>query len=155
MKISNGNFDGNPAIHKNLTIRYLATGTTTPPWDTIDDVFYDDLGTVLYDHQKVIRNGQVRGDRDIPVNTPRGSPDCSGDLWSPRYTYAGIDPVTVPSGTYPDAMKYTVKILDDPLYSKTTTDTYWFANNVPVPVKTTLTDPEKNITYTSELTGWG
>jgi hypothetical protein len=59
-----------------------------------------------------------------------------------QFTFAGIEPVTVPAGTYPTASKYTST-------NKGTTSTFWTAPGVPGFVKTVTGDA------TMELNGWG
>jgi hypothetical protein len=59
-----------------------------------------------------------------------------------QFTFAGIEPVTVPAGTYPTASKYTLK-------SQGITTTYWTAPGVPGFVKTVSGD------VAMELNGWG
>jgi hypothetical protein len=63
--------------------------------------------------------------------------------------------VTVPAGSFPEAMKYTRKNSDDSVYSTETVITYWFAPGVPVPVKWAVDDPVKGLVFTYELKGWG
>lgn len=64
------------------------------------------------------------------------------DVKSVEFTFAGIEPVTVPAGTYPTASKYTAK-------SQGITTTYWTAPGVPGFVKTVSGD------VAMELNGWG
>ena len=67
-------------------------------------------------------------------------------------TEAGTDPVTVPAGTYPDAVKYTARFSDG------TPITFWVAPDVPVPVRYDF--PDKYLDgidpfRSYELAGWG
>ena len=61
-------------------------------------------------------------------------------------TFVGIEPVSVPAGSYPAASKYTRSVNE-------TTFTYWSASGIPVPVKMISSFPSGSIT--SELVGWG
>jgi hypothetical protein len=149
--------NGLSVIHENHTYGLHLEGTTGGIWDaTIDDMYYDTYGNMQSMHRRVIKDGRFLEDRDYPpVDMNRGTPDCTGEIFSPGYTYLGTDFVTVPAGAYPDAMKYSQKNADDPEYSKNTTTTYWFAHEVPVPVKWVINDPDKGLLFTYELKGWG
>jgi hypothetical protein len=155
-EISKEDFQGKPAFHQKR-LHTSTIGETSQPMDTEDteDIWYNEAHTVLYQHYRSIINGEVQKDEDVPVNTTSSLQDCSGDLWAPRYTYIGIDPVTVPAGTFPYARRYTRNISGDSLLSDSTTDTYWFASGIPVEVKTVLEDRDKSVLITRELTGWG
>jgi hypothetical protein len=102
-----------------------------------------------------VRVGEVVADETYPVDPASGVPDCSGDLFSPKYTYIGTEMLTVPVGTFPDARKYTEIIPDDPLYGKSATSTHWFAPGIPAELKRVLESREKRVLLTWELTGWG
>ena len=154
-EISNEDYQGKPAIHKRSTSVFRITAPSpSPEQTTIDDTYYDEMNTVLHQHRKVIVNGETNEDRDIPVETAGTSPDCSGDLWKPTYTYTGIDSVTVPTGTYPYARKFQANVTDLS-FSRTATITLWFAPGIPVEVKKVIEDKEKGSLFTLELTGWG
>jgi hypothetical protein len=154
-EISNEDYQGKPAIHKRSTSVFRITAPSpSPDQTTIDDTYYDEMNTVLHQHRKVIVNGETNEDRDIPVDTAGTSPDCSGDLWEPIYTYTGIDSVTVPAGTYPDARKFRANVTD-PSFSRTATMTIWFTPGIPVEVKKVIEDKEKGSLFILELTGWG
>jgi hypothetical protein len=146
---------GKPVIHENHTYG-LHPEESRALWDTtMDDMYYDEYGNMVSMHRRVIRDGEFLENRDYPpVTLNRGTPDCSGTIFEPRYTFTGIDPVTVPAGTYPGAMKYVWDTDDDPS-SKTSTVTYWFAPGVPVPVRWMFEDQEKGLLFTYELKGWG
>jgi len=58
------------------------------------------------------------------------------------YTFVGIEPVSVPAGTYPTASKYTSQY-------QGATSTFWTAPGVPGFVKMVSGDA------TMELNGWG
>lgn len=156
MEKSREDFKGQSVIHENHTYALHIPGQSAGMWDTtMDDMYYDEYGNMLSMHRRVIRDGQYLEDRDYPpVDLNRGTPDCSGEIFSPKYTYIGIDPVTVPAGSYPAAMKY-VSDADDDALSKTATVTSWFAEGVPVSVKWKIEDREKGLFFTYELRGWG
>ncbi len=149
--------NGLSAIHENHTYGLHTEGDTVGIWDTtMDDMYYDTYGNMQSMHRRVIKDGSFLEDRDYPpADMNRGTPDCTGTIFSPAYTYLGTGSVTVPAGTYPDAMEYSKKITDDPDYSKNTTITYWFAHDVPVPVKWVLEDHDKGRLFTYGLNGWG
>jgi hypothetical protein len=149
-------YRGQSAVHENHTYYLQIPGEPAASWDyTIDDMYYDEYGNMLAMHRRVIRDGEYLEDADrSPVDMKRGTPDCSGEVFSPRYTYIGIDPVTVPAGSYPAAMKY-VSDADDAALSTTATVTSWFAEGVPVSVRWRIEDPEKGLYFTYELKGWG
>ena len=148
---------GHTITHENFTYSLHFPGQAAALTDTtIDDMYYDDYGNMQSDHRQVIRDGKILEDKDYPpVNRSGETPDCSGDLFTPKYAYTGTDAVTVPAGSYPEAMKYTVWSINDPDYSTSATVTYWFIKNIPVPVKWVINDPEKSLLFTNELKGWG
>jgi len=149
--------NGLAVIHENHTYRLHLKGNGDDVWDaTMDDMYYDTYGNMQSMHRRVIKDGSFLEDRDYPpADMKRGTPDCTGTIFSPVYTYIGTGSVTVPAGTYPDAMEYSEKTTDDPDYSKNTTITYWFAHGVPVPVKWVLEDHDKGLLFTYELKRWG
>jgi len=149
--------NGLSVIHENHTYGLHVEGNGDGIWDiTMDDMYYDAYGNMQSMHRRVIKDGSLLEDRDYPpADMNRGTPDCTGSIFSPVYTYLGTDSITVPAGTYPDAMKYFQKITDDPDYRKNATITYWFAHEVPVPVKWVLEDHDKGLMFTYELKGWG
>lgn len=63
-----------------------------------------------------------------------------------KFTFVGIEPVSVPAGTYATASKYTVT-------AQGLTSTYWTAPNVPGFVKYQINT--ENGPVTTELNGWG
>jgi hypothetical protein len=155
MEKSREDFQGTSVIHENHTYFTRMPG---PGWElaqtTMDDMYYDDYGNMLSMHRRVIRDGKFLENADRPpVNTGRGTPDCSGEVFTPRYTFIGTDPITVPAGTYPGTMKYIVYNEDDQS-DKYAAATYWFAPGVPVAVKWMIEDPEEGRSSTYELKGW-
>jgi hypothetical protein len=150
-------YAGNPAILENFTytIHVTGTGVENPVVDTVmDDYYYDAYGNMISAHRRYIRGGEFLENREIPpVNQNRGSPDCSGDIYAPRYKYLGSEPVTVPAGSYPDAMKYTDNDDENSSGKGTETATYWFATGVPVPIMRKFEEP--GVVHTLKLTGWG
>jgi hypothetical protein len=156
MEMSREDSQGKFVVHENFTYGLHPAGESRALWDaTTDDMYYDMYGNMLSMHRRVIRDGEFLENRDYPpVNMSRGTPDCSGEIFAPRYTYIGIDPVTVPAGMYPGAMKY-VAYAGDGLFSKTATETYWFAPGIPVEVKWVIEDQKEGLLFTYELKGWG
>lgn len=155
-EISKENYHGKPAVHKKYTYIIHTSGLPPTMDDTsIYDTYYDSDNNVLYNHQQVVRNGVTLEDREIPVDNTDRSPDCSEWIWAPKYMYLGIDPITIPAGTFPDAMKYTTVTSDDHPDSEITTGTFWFAPGVPVEVKRIFIDRQRGSLFTMELTGWG
>jgi hypothetical protein len=63
-----------------------------------------------------------------------------------QFTFVGIEPVSVPAGTYATASKYTVT-------TQGQTMTYWTAPGVPTFVKYQMNTPQGVVT--TELNGWG
>jgi len=147
---------GRSMIHENHTYGLHPQGEPRALWDsTMDDMYYDEYGNMVSMHRRVIRDGEFLENRDLPpVTLNRGTPDCSGTIFTPRYTFIGIDPVTVLAGMYMGAMKYVGDTDGDPL-SKTSTETFWFAPGVPVPVRWMFDDQEKGLLFTYELQGLG
>ena len=79
-------------------------------------------------------------DCSVTGGQTRSNPnDIASDV---QYTFEGIEPVSVPAGTYPAASKYTSTV-------KGITTTFWTAPGVPGFVKMVSGDA------TMELNGWG
>jgi hypothetical protein len=147
-EIAQEEYRGETASHVKDTRTFSTSEPKVSPEQlTVTDTWFDENNVMVSQHRKVSINDDVGEDTDIPAKNPE--PDCSGDLFTPRYEYLGIDPVTVPAGSYPNAMKYTTK------YGSTGTISYWFATGVPIEVKKVIEDPEKEEMDTIELTGWG
>jgi hypothetical protein len=89
--------------------------------------------------------------QDIPasqLSTKAPSTQITNFNQESTLTFAGIESVTVPAGTYPTASKYTASM-------NGTDITYWVASGVPVPVKMTMTSSSAQGSSTFELMGWG
>ena len=153
----NHDYTGSPAILQNFTytIHVTGTGIENPVIDTVmDDYYYDAYGNMISAHRRYIREGAFLENREIPpTKLNRESPDCSGEIFAPRYMYLGSEPVTVPAGSYPDAMKYIDNDEGSTPGSVTETATYWFAPGVPVPVMIKYEEP--GVVHILKLTGWG
>lgn len=136
---STGDYKGTPAIHMKMTM------TTSSGMTTVSDIYYDtSMKNVLGGTMTTTMNGQTYT-TDIPASQLQ-TMKSSGFTGDYSMTYAGIEPVTVPAGTYATANKYTA--------SREGTDTtYWVATGVPVPVKYTSSSSQGS--STSELVGWG
>jgi hypothetical protein len=147
LEMTKENYNGKPVIHKKDTTTHAITEPQQPEQLTVTDTWYDEKNVMLSQHRKVSINDNVGEDADIPVKNPE--PDCSGELFTPKWEYVGIEPVTVPAGSYPNAMKYIMKT------GTSGTVSIWFATGVPVEVKRTVEDPKTEELDTIELTGWG
>jgi hypothetical protein len=155
-EISKENYHGKPAVHKKYTYIIHTSGLPPAMDDTsIYDTYYDNDNNVLYKHQQVVRNGVTLEDSEIPVDSTNSTPDCSEWIWALKYTYLGIDPITIPAGTFPEALKYTTITPDDNPDSEIVSGTFWFVPDVPVEVKRILINRERGSLFTMELTGWG
>jgi hypothetical protein len=155
-EISKEDYQGKPAVHKRITSTLHLDGTP-PEHDTVSttDIFYDEFHAILSQHTRSARKTGAATDAEGPADSARSVPDCSGDLFSLKYTYLGTETLTVPAGTFPDARKYTENIPDDHDYGKSATSTHWFAPGVPAELKRVIESREKRILMTWELTGWG
>lgn len=147
---------GLSVIHENLTYVHYIHGEPASLADTtMDDTYYDKYGNMVSMHRRVIKDGKFLENADRPpVNMGRGTPDCPGDIYAPQYICLGKDPVTVSVGSFPDAVKYSVRSTGDSGHSGSK-PSYWFAPGVPIPVKWTIEDPEGGSYVVYELTGWG
>jgi hypothetical protein len=87
------------------------------------------------------KGGQTQGEQG--GQTQSNPNDIKSDV---QFTFVGIEPVTVPAGTYATASKYTVT-------SQGHTMTYWTAPGVPGFVKYQINT--ENGPITTELNGWG
>lgn len=142
MEISQDTYQGKAATHTKMT------NTMTTPMDatTIYDMYVDASGVSLGGHMKMVSNGQTIMDQDIPAGDTSQTPTNPNDDRTVQYTFVGVEPVIVPAGTYPAAMKYTATI-------QGMTSTYWTATGVPIFVKMVVKSTDGDITQ--ELVGWG
>lgn len=136
---STGDYKGTPAIHMKMTM------TSSQGMNSVYDVYYDtSMKNVLGGTMTMTVNGQTIT-QDIPASQLQNM-QSSGFTGDYSLTYAGVEPVSVPAGTYPAANKYTA--------SRSGTDTtYWVATGVPVPVKYASSSSQGS--STAELVGWG
>lgn len=135
-------YNGKAATHTKMTSTMTTPMTTT----TITDLYVDASGVSLGGHMKMISNGQTIMDQDIPPgDTSKVPKDPNADK-TVQYTFVGVEPVTVPAGTYPAAMKYTATI-------QGITSTYWTAPGIPMFVKMVIKSTDGDMTQ--ELVGWG
>jgi hypothetical protein len=135
---SSGSYQGEPAVHLKMT-------TTNPTGQvTVTDLYYDQKN-VLGGTMTTTVNGQTVT-TDYPLSALQNN-QRQGD-YNTEYTltFAGIEPVSVPSGTYPAAGKYTTTRNEAQI-------TFWSAPAIPVPVKYVYTTAQG--TSTAELIGWG
>ena len=141
-EVSQDTYKGKAVKHTKMT----STMTTPMAATTIYDIYMDASGVSMGGHMKMISNGQTIMDQDIPAGDPSKTPkDPTADP-TVQYTFVGVEPVNVPAGTYPAAMKYTANI-------QGMTSTYWTAPGVPTFVKMVMKSTDGDIT--EELVGWG
>ena len=138
---STADYKGTPAI-------LLKTTTITQGRTSVMDAYYDTpmnnmLGgtiTSTVNGQTMttdIAPAQIRKQGGVIVNFPKDS----------NLVSKGVDPVTVPAGSYPAASKFT-----QPAGNGETT--FWVVSEVPLWVKYIKSTPQGSNT-TSELVGWG
>jgi len=142
MEISQDTYQGKAATHTKMT----NTMTTPMAATTIYDMYVDASGASMGGHMKMISNGQTVMDQDIPPGDTSKAPKDPNTDKTVQYTFVGVEPVTVPAGVYPAAMKYTATI-------QGMTSTYWTAPGVPMFVKMVVKSTEGDITQ--DLVGWG
>lgn len=137
---SNEQYNGVPCRHVVMTM------TTAPgaevPMDMKYDYYVDIAGKTVLGAHITAKMGDI--EMDMPVDTSKiASSDMmlSAEKNSGTYTFAGIEPVTVPAGTFPLAAKYTSTIGGEQY-------TYWKDPLTPVPVK--IASPGS----TMELVAW-
>ena len=141
-EVSQDTYNGKAVTHTKMT----STMTTPMAATTIYDMYVDASGVSLGGHMKMISNGQTVMDQDIPPGDPSKAPKDPNVDKTVQYTFVGVEPVTVPAGIYPAAMKYTATI-------QGMTSTYWTAPGVPMFVKMVVKSTDGDITQ--ELVGWG
>jgi len=136
---STGDYKGTPAVHLKMTT------TSSGGMTSVYDIYYDTaMKSVLGGTMTMTVNGQTTT-QDVPASQLQNQ---QGGNFNSDYsmTFAGIEPVTVPAGTYAAASKYTA--------SRNNVDmTYWAASGVPVPVKYMSASSQGS--STAELVGWG
>jgi hypothetical protein len=136
---STGDYKGTPAIHQKMTST-ISTGTSM-----VYDVYYDTaMSNVLGGTMTTTVNGQTMT-QDVPASQLSTQVMSNFNKESPL-TFAGIEPVSVPAGTYPVATKYTKSFNETEI-------TYWAVSGIPVPVKEMTSSSQGSSTL--ELTGWG
>jgi hypothetical protein len=141
-EVSQDTYKGKAATHTKMT----STMTTPMAATTIIDMYVDASGVSQGGHMKMISNGQTVMDKDIPPGDTSQVPKDPNTDKTVQYIFVGVEPITVPAGTYPAAMKYTATI-------QGMTSTYWTAPGVPMFVKMVVKSTEGDITQ--ELVGWG
>jgi len=155
-EISKEEYEGKPAVHETIFRTLHSEGTPLEQdLETIQDYYFDEFHALLAGRDRTVNKAGEASDTTYPGDPGSGMPDCSGDLYSLKFTYLGTETVTVPAGTFPDARKYTRNMSDVPALSKSGFATYWFAPGIPVPVRIVTEDPVKGDLLTRELTGWG
>ncbi|MDP3564704.1 MAG: hypothetical protein Q8R70_09465 [Methanoregula sp.] len=84
-----------------------------------------------------------KGDQTSGAPAASNPADVSSDV---KFTFVGIEPVSVGAGTYPAATKYMIMSNGEKIY-------YWTAPGVPTFVK--FMSPSKEGDVVMELNGWG
>jgi hypothetical protein len=136
---SSGDYQGTPAIHMKMTVT-TSTGTSM-----VYDVYYDTaMANILGGTSTMTYNGHTMT-TNIPASQ-LSTQVMENFNHESQLTFAGVEPVTVPAGTYPAASKYTKTINE-------TAITYWAASGIPVPVKEMTSSSTGSATL--ELVGWG
>lgn len=135
-----GSYQGDPAVHLKMT------GTNPNGQVQVTDLYYDMAKkTVLGGTMTMTVNGKT-----VTTEYPQSALQNNqrqGDFTTEyTLTFAGIEPVSVPLGTYPAAGKYTSTRNEAQI-------TFWSAPPIPVAVKYVYTTPQG--TSTAELMGWG
>jgi hypothetical protein len=141
-EVTQETYQGKAATHSKMT----STMTTPMAATTITDMYIDASGVSLGGHMKMISNGQTVMDQDIPPGDTSKVPKDPNTDKTVQYTFVGVEPVSVPAGTYPAAMKYTATV-------QGMTSTFWTAPGVPMFVKMVVKSTDGDITQ--ELVGWG
>ena len=137
---STGDYQGSPAVHVELTMTSSSNGGTNSVIDYYWDTAMDKLlgGTMT-----MTVNGKTM---TISIPAEELTQAQATNFHTGTLTFAGVESVTVPAGTYPAASKYT----------ETTNGvdvTFWSAPGVPVPVK--MASSSSSGSSTSELVGYG
>jgi len=140
MERSADTYQGQPATHIKVTMT-----SSTNAMSGVYDYYYDSaMSTILGGTMTITVNGKTMT-MNIPATQLSQTEATNFNKASPL-TFAGIEPVSVPAGTYPTASKYTK--------SENGIDvTFWSAPGVPVPVK--MASSSSTTSTTSELVGWG
>jgi hypothetical protein len=155
-EISKEEYQGKPAVHlKKFRTHHIDGLSPEQDMEITQDYFFDEFHVLLSMHDHTVNKAEEGSGATYPGDPHSGMPDCSGDLFSLKFTYLGTETVTVQAGTFSDARKYKRNMSDVPALSKSGFATYWFAPGVPVPVRIVTEDPVKGDLLTRELTGWG
>ena len=137
---STGTYQGKSAIHNTITVTSSADNYNVVYDSYADPSNYAILGGTM----TTTFNGQ-KTTTDIPPIQISQQAATNFEEAAPL-TFDGTEPVSVPSGSYPAANKYTRTVNE-------TTISYWSVSGIPVPVKIISNFPSGSITY--ELVGWG
>jgi hypothetical protein len=121
-----------------LSVDITTQGATVTSKTWLDKTTY----ACIKSSSVVTFNGQQM---ENAVECPKEGPNSASATAAPELTSLGTESVTVPAGTY-NAKKYSLK----------NTVTYWYADNVPIPVKVQYSGgPEAaGGTSVSELVSW-
>lgn len=137
---STADYQGSQAVHVKMTV----TSSSNSGFNGVFDYYWDTaMDNLLGGTMTMTYNGKTMT-TSIPAEYL--SQAQATNFHTGTLTFEGIEPVTVPAGTYPIASKYTNTVSG-------TSVTYWSAPGVPVPVK--IATSSSSSSSTSELVGWG
>ena len=137
---STSTYNGQPAIEMKATM------TSSQGTSTVSDIYYDSaMSSVLGGTMTMTVNGQTTT-MNIPASQLNQASATNFNK-ARSLTFEGIEPVSVPAGTYPAASKYSST-------DNGSTMTFWSAPGVPVPVQMTVATSSGG-SVKSELVGWG
>ncbi len=138
---SNGVYQGQSAINYKITMT-----SSTNNFNMLYDAYYDSSTDSLLGGTMTITTDGQKTTTNIPAG--QSIPQTAITSFEKAFplTFEGTEPVTVPAGSYPAAIKYTRSINE-------TTITYWSVSGIPVPVRVVSSYPSG--LFTEELVGWG
>jgi len=138
MERSASTYNGQPAVEMKVTM-------TSSGMNGVYDYYYDSaMNSILGGTMTMTVNGKTMTIA-IPASQLNQMSATNFNKES-TLTFAGIESVTVPAGTYPAASKYTKS-------ENGATVTFWSAPGVPVPVQ--ISSSTSTGSTTSKLVGWG
>lgn len=146
-------FQGNQNVWHMKQTSVKDKGTSRETTNEID--LYYNGNNFLGGYTKIIENGQIMSVNNITINDPsfnyyNGFDQANSTFYGNKSVAIkkdGIETVTVSTGTYA-CTKYMVSS-DNTIYN------YWIVDNVPMPIKASITNNKGEITDAWELVGWG
>ncbi|MFA5269261.1 MAG: hypothetical protein WC379_14940 [Methanoregula sp.] len=162
-------YNGIPAIHEKITITgdsYDGTSdgkiiTIKNGFHNTDNLYFEKSTKRFLGGTRAVSKAGVDEPEEILPGDENYCEDCYRswleinpfEEMNVSLSADGLEPVTVPAGTYPDARKYTGNLLEG------TPITFWVAPGVPVPVQYRLQNVPgldgKDTVQMFELKGWG